>query len=231
MVRTRPRGPAPDELTSNQREWTERWKRRLEWEGKIRWALPRDAKGRVREALVSLTHGKCAFCERWLGDSTWAAIEHYHSKTIYQDLAFEWTNLLPACSVCNGMKSNQDHHGDLLKPDEEDPEPFFWLDVGTGRLEPHPRLTPEQTVRAKTTIDVCDLQRPVLCKRRFEMVKRVGKWIEAVSRQMPLSRSDREEWRNLSDPSTEHKFVLRFMLESRKLALRVRADRKRFRME
>jgi uncharacterized protein (TIGR02646 family) len=120
-----------------------------------------------------LAHGKCVFCESPLEVSGDLEIEHYASKTLNPDRTFEWANLLPSCRLCNRSKGNLDHGGALLKPDIEDPEPFFWIHPDTGRLEPHPQLDAAQTQRAMSTIQLCDLQRPGLCTKRAEMLSRV----------------------------------------------------------
>ena len=230
MVRTRPRGTAPADLISNQKKWTDRWKRIQAEGGNADWA-PRAAKRLLREVILPLAHDKCVFCEGLLDVTSSPEIEHYNPRSIYPDQAFEWTNLLPACSKCNGKKRGQDHRGALLKPDEEDPEPFFWLHVGTGRLVPHPMLTAGQAARAKATIDLCVLQRPKLCQERVRLLGRVGRWVDGVSKRKRLNRILREEWQDLSDPRTEYKLVLRFLLELRKLDDWARSDRKRFRLE
>ncbi len=50
--------------------------------------------------------GKCAYCEmKYLATSdTW--VEHYRPKSEYYWLAYEWSNLLPACTKCNRHKNN-----------------------------------------------------------------------------------------------------------------------------
>jgi len=56
--------------------------------------------------LKSQFHSKCAYCEsKYLVTSdTW--IEHYRPKSVYYWLAYEWSNLLPSCSICNRSKSD-----------------------------------------------------------------------------------------------------------------------------
>src|SRR5580658_6712901 len=123
-----------------------------------------------RRCLRGLAHGKCVYCESALGVTTYLEIEHYVAKTVTPALAFEWTNLLPACRLCNNAKSEQDHKGALLKPDAEDPEPYFWIHPDTGKLEPHPKLDAAQSRRANETIRICDLERPALCVKRVDML-------------------------------------------------------------
>jgi hypothetical protein len=143
-------------------------------------------------------------------------IEHYVAKTVTPSLAFEWTNLLAVCRLCNNAKSEQDHKGALLKPDDEDPEPYFWIHPDTGKLEPHPKLDGAQSYRATETIRLCGLQRSALCVKRVDMLTRV---LNAIGSQ----------WKDLCDPSTEYKLVLRHALVLRGQHALAECDRQRFR--
>ena len=69
----------------------------------------------VREMLDLIYNGKCCYCEIKVQGSP-LQVEHYRPKdkvrespthTGYYWLAYEWTNLLFACSNCNSRKSNQ----------------------------------------------------------------------------------------------------------------------------
>lgn len=57
----------------------------------------------IKAALSAIYHDKCAFCEQRV--EQWP-VEHFRPKSIYFWLAFSWDNLLYACPVCNGFKSN-----------------------------------------------------------------------------------------------------------------------------
>ena len=168
------------------------------------------------------------YCEGKLDAQAYLQVEHYVAKTIAPDLAFEWTNLLPVCQICNGTKSNQDHRNTLLKPDDEDPEPYFWVHPDTGRLEPHPKLDAAQAYRANETIRLCDLQRAALCEERFNMLRRVGRWLEQVASSGHLTAVLEEEWKDLCDPRMQYKFVLRHVLETRGQHELAERDRRRF---
>ena len=156
------------------------------------WATAH-AKKVLRAALRGLAYGKCAFCESVLEVTAYLEIEHYVAKTVTPALAFEWSNLLPACRLCNNAKGEQDHQGMLLKPDAEDPEPYFWIHPDTGKLEPHPKLDEAQSRRANETIRLCDLQRPAFCTKRVEMLMRVLRWLSSAKPAGP-------EWEELSEP-------------------------------
>jgi uncharacterized protein (TIGR02646 family) len=156
------------------------------------------------------------YCESALEVTAYLEIDHYVAKTVAPGLAFEWTNLLPACRLCNNAKGDQDHKGSLLKADEDDPEPYFWIHPDTGKLEPHPKLDAAQSYRATETMRLCDLQRPALCTKRVQMLMRV-------------LRAAGSQWQELCDPRTEYKFVLRHALELRGQHVLAEYDRQKFR--
>ena len=214
MIRTRRRSPPPPELVANRGEWTARFKRILAANSKRDWATRR-AKRILSAALYGLAHGKCVFCESPLEVSGDTEIEHYVAKTLDSDRCFEWTNLLPSCRLCNRAKGNQDHRNVLLKPDAEDPEPYFWLHPDTGRLEPHPTLDPDGRRRALETIRICNLQRAALCTKRLDMFARAGRWLDRLTAANGESDILQREWEHLSHPATEYKFVLRHVLRLR----------------
>ena len=98
----------PRELLSNQKKWTERFKKIIEEKSGRDWATL-TAKRALSSALRQMAHGKCVFCESALEVSGDLEVEHYTAKTLAPHLAFEWTNLLPACRLCNRSKGEQDH--------------------------------------------------------------------------------------------------------------------------
>ena len=228
MVRTRRRPPAPAKLSQEKIKWTERWK---EIHAKRRtgdWAT-KTARQILQSALYPLTHGKCAFCESKLGKTSHPEIDHYVPKSIDPDLAFEWTNLLPACRLCNEAKGCQNHNNALLKPDAEDPEPYFWINRDSGELEADPKLSEAEKKRAEETIRLCDLQRGSLCESRLHILRWANRWLAHASACTDaLTEELVDEWNELADPGTEHKLVLRHVLASHDEKALVREDRRRF---
>lgn len=221
MVHTPRTMPSPPQLIKYKNKWTDRFQAALNAGSRSDWATA-DAKQVLRAAWHELAYGKCVFCECALEVTSYLEIEHYVAKTVTPELSFEWTNLLPACRLCNNAKGDQDHKGALLKPDEEDPEPYFRIHPDTGKLEPHPKLDAAQEHRANETIRICDLQRPAVCTKPVEVLVRVLRWLSSAD---PTS----SEWVALSNPSLEYKFVLRHTLEIRGQAALAEYDRKRFR--
>jgi len=115
--------------------------------------------------------------------------------------------------------------GALLKPDIEDPEPFFWIHPDTGKLEPHPSLDAAGRERALKSIELCDLQRPALCTQRVDKFNRVARWLNRLPN---ADQADLEEWEDLSDPRMQYKFVLRHLLRLHNLLSLEKIDRDRF---
>lgn len=167
------RGPEPGALTRYRDRWTNRLRRIVTEEGRGDWSTTA-ARRHIRNALGPMSFEKCAYCEGRLDAQSLKYIEHYVARAVDLEMAFAWTNLFLVCSACNELKGGTDHHGVLLKPDDEtpecDPERFFWLN-GEGELEPHPRLSPAEAARASETIRVCKLNRGGLCKDRSDLWK------------------------------------------------------------
>ncbi len=227
MVRTRRRPTSPVALRRRKSAWTARWKTIVAAGAGGDWAT-RQAKMALKGPLLALTWNKCAFCEGRLGSQAYPQIEHYVSRKIDPDRAFEWTNLLPVCPVCNTSKGHADHQGSLLKPDSEDPEPFFWIGP-EGGISPHPGLSAEDAHRASETIRLCNLDRGELRENRQEIANRVRRWLERISQHVGgLKGLEREEWDELSDPRHSHKIVVRHMLTLGNLDELVTRDRKLF---
>jgi uncharacterized protein (TIGR02646 family) len=148
----------------------------------------------VRLALFEDQHSKCAFCERKLELS--APVEHFRPKSAvkqsegdplerpgYYWLAYDWSNLLLACTECNSRhKGNlfplanperrcRSHRGNLeaeeplfLNPAFDDPENHL-VYVGA-------KLMPKDgSLRGEITIASLDLNRPLLLEHRLTQLK------------------------------------------------------------
>jgi uncharacterized protein (TIGR02646 family) len=88
----------------------------------------RDCKREVVLALHGMQHGKCCYCEKEIAtEGQEQAIEHFRPKAPdkFPELENTWSNLLHACSCCNGNKwwhFPTDEHGNPLLLDPSDPE-------------------------------------------------------------------------------------------------------------
>jgi 5-methylcytosine-specific restriction endonuclease McrA len=78
----------------------------------------------IKEALIAMFHGKCAYCESDITHIDYGHIEHFKPKGTpdYYELAVEWDNLLLACGRCNGAENKgsrfplADKGGPLVNP-------------------------------------------------------------------------------------------------------------------
>ncbi|MBV9760462.1 MAG: TIGR02646 family protein [Acidobacteriaceae bacterium] len=227
MVHTPRHCEAPAELLARRSRWTDRLKKVLEGKRPDDWATKR-AKQLLRPILYELAHGKCVYCEGALDVTSDSHIEHYISRAVDPDQAFDWMNLLPGCSKCNIAKGAQDHGNLLLKPDIEDPEPYFWMHPDTGELQPHPSLDSAAAARARRTIELCKLQRPALCSERLRMLGRAVRWLTQLAAASEMTAHLHDEWQELSDPRMTYKFVLRHALTLRGQAALAQQDRLSF---
>lgn len=99
----------PTKLTEKKEELTRRYFEALR-NGKAKrvWA-----QSYIKEALLEMTHGKCAYAEVKLGVNghRWD-VEHFKCKSKYKACVVEWGNLLPSCAFCNTNKGDYDVEAD-----------------------------------------------------------------------------------------------------------------------
>jgi hypothetical protein len=194
-----------------------------------------------REAIYNLFHGKCAYCELDLGaGQRLGDVEHFRPKgrvtdenyqLIYVDkqgkhahpgyywLAYDWTNLFPACLSCNRPGTEADgtkagkwdrfpisgkraiRKNDPLAPEEplllnpyvDEPRDHFIFDPDTG-------IMTGKTPRGEATIKILGLNREKLIENRKRMAKfakdRYVEYIEATMKKREDERAQaKEEYR------------------------------------
>jgi uncharacterized protein (TIGR02646 family) len=132
---------------------------------------------KVKEALVRMLHGKCAYCESKITHVVYGHIEHYRPKSRFPDLTFEWMNLLLACGICNGSEYKGDRfpeaedNGPLVNPCEDDPAEHFRFDYDPAtRLASVYGVTP----RGRTTEKLLGLNRSELRAVRSRDIGRLA---------------------------------------------------------
>lgn len=131
----------------------------------------------VKETLVRMFHGKCAYCESKITHVDYGHIEHFRPKSLFPDRTFEWTNLFLACGVCNGGEFKGDRfpeaadNGPLVNPCDDDPAGHFRFDhdPGTGLASVY-----GTTPRGATTERLLGLNRPALRAVRSRDVQRLA---------------------------------------------------------
>ena len=144
----------------------------------------------VRDALMRLFHGKCAYCESRLGATQVGDVDQFRPKirameldgTVAPDhywwLAYDWDNLLLACAVCNRSKATR---FPTERPRAEAPargaelrrERALLLDPCVDRPEKELVFTDEgvvvsDTPRGRATIEILALNREALVAARRE---------------------------------------------------------------
>jgi uncharacterized protein (TIGR02646 family) len=137
----------------------------------------------VKNALVQMFYGKCAYCESQITIVTYGHIEHFYPKHRYIDKTFNWENLLLACDICNdaqhkGTRFPVDSDGQplLINPTDGIADPavhlrFDW-DVKAGLASIYGRDTRGREV--EHTFDLNGLRgRTALVKARSEHVKKL----------------------------------------------------------
>jgi len=130
----------------------------------------------VKQALIDMFNGKCAYCESKITHIDYGHIEHFKPKHKFKDLCFEWSNLLLACGVCNGAEHkgekfpDDQEGGPIINPCEDDPGEHFIFSYDF-----HARLATvvDKTVRGKVTKDLLGLNRNDLRDYRSRQVNRL----------------------------------------------------------
>ncbi|MCU4389008.1 TIGR02646 family protein [Acinetobacter haemolyticus] len=156
----------------------------------------------IRDALESIYHGKCAYCE---SNEELLHVEHYRPKKIYYWLAYSWDNLLLACHFCNIQKNNNfsvdwkfrvsfkgspdklllinnlskiyDQYESPKIINVENFDPYQYLEFYmNGKVR-------SNNPRVRHTINVCDLNRKKLKDKRRKIIDDIKKEIEISFRE------------------------------------------------
>ena len=149
----------------------------------------------VLAALVAMTQGTCAYCERPLPPSgsdsalvthhrpPWGAVGSDGGVDVmaYWWLSYEWTNLYPACADCVRTRGSRfpvvgDRAG---RGDGVADEQALLLDPETDDLSLHLRLAADGHVRAlsergRTSVDLFSLNRDALVQARLAAQRHPG---------------------------------------------------------
>lgn len=173
------RAPEPEILASGASRWTERWLARrhdariaLQPLPTFRWptARKRPLNQHLEPVLMDMTAQHCAYCDAFpIRGAAVPTIDHFRPKSAFEELAFTWTNLYPACNACQRIKQEQFEAG-LLRPDDPDYafDCYFLYDHASGELRPNPGATPVDQGRADVSIRLFGLNdqgRPSMRKR------------------------------------------------------------------
>ncbi len=130
----------------------------------------------IQAILSCSSHGKCAFCECHPAEGGYLQVEHFQPKSIYPDMTFEWSNLLPACGPCNISKSDHDTTKEpILNPYDTDPTGYFDFE-GISVIA----KTGANYTISKRTIEVFSLEGIRLWKPRAEILISLKGFAQAI---------------------------------------------------
>lgn len=134
----------------------------------------------LKESLLDLSEGKCAYCECDLKEEAkYMEVEHFEDKDNNPNKVMEWDNLLPSCKRCNGSKSTHDVIAEpIINP---------FIDYPTTHLTLRLYRFKKKDQKGQNTIDVVDLnntERAV--KKRFEVGEELEKTIEKALERLEL---------------------------------------------
>jgi hypothetical protein len=151
--------------------------------------------------LFDLFEGKCAYCEARVQDVAFGEVEHYRPKRHVEEcpehpgyywMAYELTNLLPSCQLCNGYQAKMNHFPVRDKVwarrrEEMEREKPLLLNPYLQNPCEHLRFRPLQdspdrlllshvegkTEEGKTSVEVLKLNRPNLAGARAAAQQRI----------------------------------------------------------
>ena len=139
------------------------------------YLLSRYREKEIKDALITETHGKCAYCESKVLHIAFGDVEHVIPKSVFPELSFEWTNLTLACDVCNTNKGDYvGNHDRIVDPYNTEPldhfiilGPIIVAKIGDGD--------------GKITETELDLNRSELVERRKERLDCIRQLMENIS--------------------------------------------------
>ncbi len=124
-----------------------------------------ECRAEIRRYLEDMQGQFCAYCESHIPSNR--HIDHFHPRQGTSHRKFSWDNLFLSCNYarhCGSFKDNRSA-GELVKPDEENPENFFRF-YKTGEIYPRQDLDDIGHRRAKKTIEVLNLNADELVAKR-----------------------------------------------------------------
>jgi uncharacterized protein (TIGR02646 family) len=137
-------------------------------------------KQELKDNLVTIQNGLCAYCEIRLDDEIGRHLEHIESKSLHPAKTFEYTNIVCSC-IKDSLTNNEDinpiscgHAKKALyieiKPTDKNCEDYFSYDL-FGEVIPSLNLTKEKEQRVKNTITVLNLNCKRLKRQRESAIK------------------------------------------------------------
>ena len=144
--------------------------------------------------LSELTNKHCSYCDirPLVKGGIKPSIDHFKPKSLFPELAFEWSNLFLSCYQCQEYKGSKYPETEPLKPDNLNYEFDYWFEINweTNEIKPNPLRSLEEQKRANITINWLGLNkddRPVI--RGEELEKYNGENLEDYSYRFFLERA------------------------------------------
>lgn len=167
------RVPEPQSLLRNGADWTRALVEQIGLSGDFS-SVPSRYKDLynqddVKDSLETMYGEKCCYCEGHIGVCSYEHIEHRMPKSKFPNVAFTWGNLHWSCQICNVKKGDKWSEGaPILDPAVDDPDEHLEYDLESCKILPK-----NNSVRAQTTIDHTNLNRPKLVEARKRLKRRV----------------------------------------------------------
>lgn len=161
----------------------------------------------VRQQLMEDQHKKCAYCEKSIEDEQ-RHVDHYRPKSLYNDLAFTWDNLVGACWKCNLEKKDNFPLSDESKRFSNDEEPLLinpYIDDPTEYIAFHEEVAEPKKGLVGLKLEKAEKTIELLLKRDSLENRRRAKWQIYKEAQERLADKPRELQRFLDFLSNEEK--------------------------
>ncbi len=169
------RTPKPEILRRNEAKWTKEIASANTPEATQK-AIERYRHKEIKEALVQLFAGKCAYCESKITQVDYGDIEHFKPKSKYPLEAVKWENLLLSCKRCNspaykGDKfPSQSEGGLLVNPCDDEPNDHFRFEFD---VQAKLAIVIGKTKRGETSEKIYGLNKPDLLKQHSTQIRRL----------------------------------------------------------
>ncbi len=161
--------------------WTEKeaqWARRTPAEQPALDPLGWHHEGRtLRERFHDLCRDEaepplCAYCDGPLNVTSRSTVDHFQPRKHFPELSLDWTNLFPACDLCNETYKGEQWSCALVRPDTDPVDDWFDYEPITGAMRPSAAIDdPVLRARVRLTIVVLRLNTPDRCRARLGVAK------------------------------------------------------------
>jgi len=154
------RQPEPSDFDANVRQKGLKWLQKCEdnqkWDSHTYWH-------RASEDLYHAYQGICAYLAIYFERVTGAdSVDHFRPKTVYPELAYEWSNYRLSSRLVNSRKREFE---DVLDPFTIETG-WFYLDFLSGEVYANPDLSEDIRQKIDRTINRLKLNDAELCRLR-----------------------------------------------------------------